>query len=134
MTKVPKVPMPSLAGRKRTRGEVERSERAPSNAGHRNVRRRIEGAPHEEEPPVPTLTEVNPEAGSITGGARIWLKGINFTALFPIFARFGSAVVPTVSLVEMLCEFKTNQVLRHSPPATFLIVSCLVQPRQALST
>ena len=46
----------------------------------------------------PTLTEVNPESGSITGGARIWLKGIDFPALFPLFARFGTTVVPTVSL------------------------------------
>jgi len=45
----------------------------------------------------PTLTEVNPESGPITGGARIWLKGIDFPALFPLFARFGTAVVPTVS-------------------------------------
>ena len=44
------------------------------------------------------LTEVNPESGSITGGARIWLKGIDFPALFPLFARFGTTVVPTVSL------------------------------------
>lgn len=50
------------------------------------------------EPTPPTLTEVNPEHGSITGGARIWLKGMEFPALFPLFARFGTAVVPTVSL------------------------------------
>jgi hypothetical protein len=54
--------------------------------------------------PIPTLTEVNPEAGPITGGARIWLKGINFPALFPLFARFGTAVVPTVSLKYLRCE------------------------------
>lgn len=47
--------------------------------------------------PTPTLTEVNPESGPITGGARIWLKGINFPALFPLFARFGTTVVATVS-------------------------------------
>lgn len=47
--------------------------------------------------PVSTLTEVNPESGSITGGARIWLKGLDFPAIFPLFARFGTAVVPTVS-------------------------------------
>jgi len=46
---------------------------------------------------APTLTEVNPDSGSTTGGARIWLKGIDFPALFPLFARFGNAVVPTVS-------------------------------------
>ena len=46
--------------------------------------------------PLPTLTDVNPESGSVTGGTRIWLKGINFPPV-PLFARFGSAVVPTVS-------------------------------------
>ena len=46
---------------------------------------------------APTLTEVNPDSWSTTGGARIWLKGIDFPALFPLFARFGNAVVPTVS-------------------------------------
>ena len=55
--------------------------------------------------PAPTLTEVNPESGSITGGARIWLKGIDFPALFPLFARFGTAVVPTVSLLDLPCEY-----------------------------
>ena len=47
--------------------------------------------------PVPTLTEVNPELGPITGGERIWIKGMDFPALFPLFARFGTCVVPTVS-------------------------------------
>ena len=46
----------------------------------------------------PTLTDVNPESGSITGGARIWLKGFDFPALFPLFARFGTTVVRTVRL------------------------------------
>ena len=50
-----------------------------------------------DEEPTPTLTEVNPESGPITGGVRIWLKGIDFPALFPLFARFGTTVVPTVS-------------------------------------
>ena len=45
---------------------------------------------------TPTLTEVNPDSGSITGGVRIWLKGMDFPALLPLFARFGVAVVPTV--------------------------------------
>jgi len=45
---------------------------------------------------TPTLTEVNPDSASITGGVRIWLKGTHFPALFPLFARFGTAVVPTV--------------------------------------
>jgi len=51
--------------------------------------------------PIPTLTEVNPESGSITGGARVWLRGIDFPSLFPLFARFGTAVVPTVSLKDI---------------------------------
>jgi len=51
--------------------------------------------------PTPTLTEVNPESGSVTGGARIWLKGIDFPALFPLFARFGTTVVPTVSRIGL---------------------------------
>ena len=54
---------------------------------------------------IPTLTEVNPERGSITGGARIWLKGMDFPNLFPLFVRFGTTVVPTVS----------NMVLRFGP-------------------
>ena len=45
---------------------------------------------------TPTLTEVNPDSASITGGVRIWLKGMDFPALFPLFARFGAAIVPTV--------------------------------------
>jgi hypothetical protein len=46
---------------------------------------------------VPTLMEVNPAQGAITGGTKIWLKGLDFPALFPLFARFGTAVVPTVN-------------------------------------
>jgi len=59
------------------------------------------GPPSTDEGPTPTLTEVNPETGSITGGARIWLKGMDFPTLFPLFARFGTAVVPTVSLRDL---------------------------------
>lgn len=58
--------------------------------------------PRTEDEASPTLTEVNPESGSVTGGARIWLKGMGFPARFPLFARFGSAVVPTVSLMGSL--------------------------------
>jgi hypothetical protein len=54
-------------------------------------------APKTDGEPSATLTEVNPESGPITGGARIWLKGINFPSIFPLFARFGTSVVPTVS-------------------------------------
>ena len=46
--------------------------------------------------PAPVLTEVNPESGPITGGTRVWLKGMDFPTTSPLFARFGSAVVPTV--------------------------------------
>ena len=77
---------------------------------------------------APTLTEVNPEHGSITGGARIWLKGIDFPALFPLFARFGTAVVPTVSLTDERCKHQLNQIPQtfsaanllacHLPPAS----------------
>ena len=45
----------------------------------------------------PILTEVNPDSGSTTGGMRIWLKGIDFPAILPLFARFGATVVATVS-------------------------------------
>jgi hypothetical protein len=58
---------------------------------------------------APTLTEVNPESGPITGGARIWLKGMNFPALFSLFARFGTAVVPTVSSLTT-CEALSNRL------------------------
>ena len=60
--------------------------------------------PRTEDEASPTLTEVNPESGSVTGGARIWLKGMDFPARFPLFARFGSAVVPTVSLMSSLAS------------------------------
>jgi hypothetical protein len=53
----------------------------------------------------PALTEVNPEQGPLAGGARIWLKGIGFPPLFSLFARFGTAVAPTVS---MDCFASTN--------------------------
>jgi hypothetical protein len=49
----------------------------------------------------PTLREVNPESRPITGGARVWLKGVGFPAHFPLYARFGTAVVLTVSPVYL---------------------------------
>ena len=58
-------------------------------------------SPRTDGEPTPTLTEVNPEQGSITGGARIWLKGMDCPAHFPLFARFGTAVVPTVCLRDL---------------------------------
>ena len=79
--------------------------------------------------PIPTLTEVNPESGSVTGGARIWLKGMDFPAVFPLFVRFGTAVVPTVSHKSSPCAPHLIKLLRHSPPVTFLLVICLPQPR-----
>jgi hypothetical protein len=48
--------------------------------------------------PSPTLTDVNPEQGPLIGGSRVWLKGRGFPNLFPLFARFGTAVVQTVSV------------------------------------
>ena len=44
-----------------------------------------------------TLTEVNPGSGPITGGVRIWLKGVDFPAGFALYARFGTALASTVS-------------------------------------
>ena len=83
--------------------------------------------------PTPTLTEVNPEQGSITGGARIWLKGIDFPALFPLFARFGTAVVPTVSLRDERCKHRLTNFLRSSPLAHFLPAICPPQVCQVAS-
>ena len=78
---------------------------------------------------TPTLTEVNPESGSISGGTTIWLKGIDFPAS-PPFVRFGDAVVPTVC--SNYLPFGPNLItfLRLSLPATSLPVNCLTQPRQ----
>jgi len=58
--------------------------------------------PKADEEPAPTLMDVNPESGSVTGGARIWLKGKDFSVTFPLFARFGTAVVATVSTIKYL--------------------------------
>ena len=58
--------------------------------------------PRTDPEPTPTLIDVNPDSGSITGGARIWLKGNNFPAIFTLYARFGTAVVSTVSTNEHL--------------------------------
>lgn len=64
---------------------------------------------------APILTDVNPELGSITGGTRVWLTGMDFPTTSPLFARFGTTVVPTVrpylclsrsissSLLDFLC-------------------------------
>ena len=74
----------------------------------------------EERPP--TLTEVNPDFGPITGGVRIWLKGMDFPALSPLFARFGTAVVPTVSVCFYLPDFISYLLLDF----LFFEPSCLL--------
>jgi len=63
---------------------------------------------------APILTNVNPCSGPITGGAEVWLLGMDFPALFPLFARFGTAVVPTVSSLIAFCE-----ALSHRPSQVF---------------
>ena len=83
--------------------------------------------------PTPTLMDVNPESGSITGGARIWLKGKDFPALIPLFARFGTAVVSTVSIMEMPFEPYLIRFLRLSLPVPFFLVICLPQLCQVSS-
>ena len=60
---------------------------------------------------TPTLTEVNPESGSMTGGATVWLKGMDFPATFPLFARFGTTVVPTVRSSFCLSRFISPRLL-----------------------
>ena len=81
--------------------------------------------PRTDEGPTPALIDVNPESGSITGGARIWLKGKDFPALIPLFARFGTAVVPTVSTMETPFEPCLIRFLRPSPPQPSFLVICL---------
>ena len=83
--------------------------------------------PRTDQQPTPTLVDVNPESGSITGGARIWLKGKDFPAAFPLFARFGTAVVPTVSTIEIPFKHHLIRFLRISPPVPFFPVICLPQ-------
>ena len=82
---------------------------------------------------VPTLTEVNPGSGSITGGATIWLQGMDFPS-FPLFARFGTAVVPTVSSLTAFVRLFLIDFPRNFATPTFFPVTCLPQPPQALST
>ena len=90
--------------------------------------------PRTDEECAPTLTEVNPESGSITGGARIWLKGVDFPAHIQLYARFGTAVVPTVSLKCFPLGPHLTSVHRHSPPTSFLPAICLPRPCQVLLT
>ena len=89
--------------------------------------------PRADREPIPTLTEVNPESGSISGGPRIWLKGMDFPALFPLYVRFGDAVVPTVSPKDLLFGPHLIKSFRLSLPTTSLPVICPPQPRQAPS-
>ena len=73
----------------------------------------------------PTLTEVNPGSGHITGGARIWLKGVDFPAGFALYARFGTALASTVEPIDLpVTPFLINS-LRHSVLLNFLSVLCL---------
>ena len=81
----------------------------------------------------PTLTEVNPDSGSITGGVRIWLKGMDFPALLPLFARFGAAVVPTVGVYPCLSKKYLMLSARRSLLPTFLPVICPLEACQASS-
>ena len=73
----------------------------------------------------PILTEVNPDSGSVAGGVRVWLKGMDFPALSPLFARFETAVVPTVRVYLRTSGFthpacqtfaSSNLLVCHSPP------------------
>ena len=135
-------------GQRRRRGQIDQPEEPPV-VDQQNVRARFDERDVVDEPmpafnppnpviapPVtdgergPTLTEVNPEHGSIIGGAKIWLKGIDFPALFPLFARFGTAVVPTVSLREKRCKPQLTNFLRPSPAVHFLPVICPPQACQ----
>ena len=101
----------------------------PPNAGRnsdsRNTPHRVINPPRTDRQPTPTLMDVNPESGSTTGGARIWLKGIDFPARFPLFARFGTAVVATVSSMETPFEPYLIRFLRLSLPIPFSPVVCL---------
>ena len=89
--------------------------------------------PRIDQEPTPTLMDVNPESGSITGGARIWLKGRDFPAVFPLFARFGTAVVSTVKTIKLPFEPCLISFLRLSPQAPCFPVICLPQLCQVSS-
>ena len=67
------------------------------------------------------------------GGARIWLQGKDFPAVFPLFARFGTAVVPTVSTIEIPFKPHLIRFPRLSPPVPISPVVCLPQLCQVSS-
>jgi hypothetical protein len=64
----------------------------------------VDPSPGQQQPPLrkadgertPTLTEVNPDLGSITGGERSWVGGKDFPALLSC-PNSGHSTVPTVS-------------------------------------
>jgi hypothetical protein len=62
---------------------------------------------------TPILMEMNPESGSITGGTKVWLKGMDFPTTLPLFARFGTAVVPTVRPCFHLPKSISSSLLDH---------------------
>jgi len=57
----------------------------------------------------PILMGMNPRSGSFTGGAEIWLQGADFPTHFRLFARFGTAVVPTAVSSLITCEVLSNR-------------------------
>jgi len=101
----------------------------PSNAGpyfdSLDIPHQAIAPPRAGEESTPALIDVNPESGSITGGARIWLKGKDFPALIPLFARFGTAVVPTVSIMETPFGPYLITFLSFFPLQPFFPVVCL---------
>ena len=81
--------------------------------------------PITDEQRFPTLREVNPESRSITGGARVWLKGVDFPAHFPLYARFGTAVVLTVSQVYLpYGPYLIGPDILHRPSSYLLFAAC----------
>ena len=102
---------PSLTQSLSPAGAVENPNRAPPGTPPNAVK-----SPSRAISPLRTdsecasaLTDVNPDSGSLTGGARIYLIGRDFPAHFPLFARFGTSVVRTVSLL-IACGALSNRV------------------------
>jgi len=97
---------------------------AGPNVGSLDIPHQAIVPPRADEEPTPTLIDVNPESGSITGGARVWLQGKDFPAI-RLYARFGTAVVPTVSTMEIPFEPHLIMFLRRSPLQPSFPVICL---------